>query len=343
MTPGPSNRVLPPRATLALGLVVLVWLGIMYARSFIMGANPVPMAITVIVFALTAVGAVHALRTSLPLPRVRAVEVITAVIATVASLGLAREMGVPAMVAASLVGLCLGVAALPGGPLDALSSGAGYSGAVVGLLTPQVTLGWYWVVAAGAIAGVLWSLVGPAVLQGIGGRMGVVAFMGSSFVYWLADLLGDEHNAVLLPGVNGIAHWVVVPVGAVGALITWLLVNRLGWGFNVASALPSLLVCGVLAMAGPPEVQVVLATAFFGGTFVGGTTEGRLPSAALVGAAGLIYGAYMLHFEGPLQGHVGVIGATGTIAVLVVLGSLVTWRAVFARPRAAVAVAAGRP
>lgn len=343
MTPDPSNRALPTRGTYVLGIVVLTWLGIMYTRSFIMGANPVPMAITVLVFALTAVGAVHALRTSLPLPGVRAIDVITAVIATVASLGLAREMGVPPMVAASLVGVSLGVAALPGGPLDALSSGAGYSGAVVGLLTPQVTLGWYWVVGAGAIAGVLWSLVGPSVLQGVGGRMGVVAFMGSSFVYWLADLLGDEHNAVLLPGVNGMAHWVVIPVGAVGALITWLLVNRLGWGFNIASALPSLLVCGVLAMAGPPEVQVVIATAFFGGTFVGGTTIERLPSAALMGAAGLIYGAYMLHFEGPLQGHVGVIGATGTIAVLVVLGALVTWRAAFARSRGPVAVAPSRP
>lgn len=342
MTSPSPNRALPTRATYVLGIVVLTWLGVMYTRSFIMGANPVPMAITVIVFAFTAVGAVYALRTSLPLPRARAVEVITAVVATVASLGLAREMGVPAMVAASLVGVCLGVAALPGGPLDAISSGAGYSGAVVGLLTPQVTLGWYWVVLAGAIAGVLWSLVGPAVLPGLGGRMGVVAFMGSSFVYWLADLLGDEHNAVLLPGVDGMAHWVVVPVGAVGALITWLLVNRLGWGFNIASALPSLLVCGVLAMAGPPEVQVVLATAFFGGTFVGGTTEARLPSAALMGAAGLIYGAYMLHFEGPLQGHVGVIGATGTIAVLVVLGALVIWRAALARSRDAVGVAPGR-
>ena len=54
MTPDPSNRVHPARATYVLGIVVLTWLGIMYTRSFIMGANPVPMAITVLVFALTA-------------------------------------------------------------------------------------------------------------------------------------------------------------------------------------------------------------------------------------------------------------------------------------------------
>jgi len=35
-----------------------------------------------------------------------------------------------------------------------------------------------------------------------------------------------------------------------------------------------------------------------------------------------MYGSYMLHFEGPLTGHVGVIGATGTIAVFIAMGAI---------------------
>jgi hypothetical protein len=316
----------PTRATYVLGALVLLWLAVMYTRSFIMGANPVPMALTIIVLFFTAIGAVHALRTSLPLQRPRVIEVAAAFAGAAATLWLVREMALPPLVGAAFIAVCFGVAALPDGPLDAMSAGAGYSGVCVGLLTPSITLGWYWVAIAGALAGFLWTLVGPAVMQGMGGRMGVVAFMASTAIYWTADLLGDEHNAVLLPGVDGIAHWAVVPIGAVGALITWLLMTRRGWGFNLASGVPSLIVCGVLALAGPPSVQLVFATAFFGGTFVGGTTEARLPTAGLLGAAGLMYGAYMLHFEGPLQGHVGVIGATGTISVLAVAGVVAAWR-----------------
>ena len=317
----------PTPWTYLLGVVVLLFLGVMYVRSFVIGAEPVPLVLVVVVGIPFAVGAVHALRTSLPVPRARAVEVVTAVSSTVATLGMSREMGIPPLVAAALVAVVLGVMALDGGPLDAVAAGAGYSGAFVGLLAPAVTVSWYWVVLAGALAGVLWTLIGPAVFSGVGGRMGVVAFMASSAVYWVADLLGADHEYILLPE-GGLAHWTVVPIGAAGAVITWMLMNRLGWTFNLASGLPSLAVCGVLAMAGPPGLEVVLATAFFGGTFVGGTSLARLPTALWLGAAGLLYGAFMLHFEGPLTGHVGVIGATGTIAALAVIGVLAIVRRV---------------
>ncbi len=316
----------PTPATYVLGAVVLVALAGMYVQSFVLGADPVPTILVVIIGIPTVIGAGYAVRTSLPLLRPRPVEVITALAGTMASLLMAREMGIPPLVAAALVAVACGVGALPGGPLDAISAGAGYTGSFVGLLTPNITLGWYWVAVAGVLAGLLWTFVGRSVIQGVGGRMGLVGFMASAAVYWIADLTGHDQNAVLLPGTDGMAHWAVVPIGAAGALITWVLMNRLGWGFNLASGLPSLAVCGVIVASGLGGTGVVLATAFFGGTFVGGTTTARLPNAAWLGAAGLLYGAFMLHFEGPLAGHVGVIGTTGTISVLAIIGIELGWR-----------------
>lgn len=312
----------PTPWTYFLGAMVLLWLAVMYARSFVIGADPIVLPLVVVVAIPFAVGAVYALRTSLPVPRPRPAEMITAVAGTLGTLGLSRGMGVPTLVAAALVAVVFGVMAIGDGPLDSLSAGAGYSGAFVGLLAPSVTVEWGWVVAAGLLAGILWTLIGPAVFQGVGGRMGVVAFMATTAVYWISDLLGVDHEYVLMPE-NGLPHWTVVPIGAIGAMVTWVLMDRLGWTFNLASGVPCLLVCGVLAMSDLGGIEVVLATAFFGGTFVGGTSLDRLPTALWLGLAGLLYGAFMLHFEGPLTGHVGVIGATGTIAVLAVVGARV--------------------
>ena len=310
----------PTATTYALGALVLVSVAAMYVLSFVLGSEPLPLIAVLCMSVFAVVGAVVALRTSLPVRPPRAGDAVAGCIGADATLFLAREMGVPQLVAGALVAVAFGVAALPGGPLDALAAGAGYTGAFVGLLTPDITLSWYWVVIAGTAAGVLWSVIAPSVLRGVGGRMGVVGFMASAGIYAVADLLGDEHNATLLPQVNGLAHAAAVPVGAAAAMITWTLINRAGWGFNLASGLPALAVCGVIAMSGMGAEGVVLATAFFGGTIVGGAAPDRVPSAAWMMLAGALYGALMLHFEGPLQGHVGVVGVTGTIACLAVIG-----------------------
>lgn len=310
----------PTAGTYALGALVLVSMAAMYVLSFVLGSEPLPLIAVLCISVFAVVGTVVVLRTSLPVRRPRAVDAVAGFIGADAALFLAREMGIPQLVAGALVAVAFGVAALPGGPLDSLAAAAGYTGAFVGLITPSITLGWYWVVIAGTAAGVLWSVIGPSVLSGVGGRMGVVGFMASAGIYAFADLLGDEHNATLLPQVNGLAHAAVIPVGAAAAVITWTLVNRAGWGFNLASGLPALAVCGVIAMSGMGAVGAVLATAFFGGTFVGGASLARVSSAGWMMLTGAIYGAFMLHFEGPLQGHVGVVGVTGTIACLSVVG-----------------------
>ena len=48
---------------------------------------------------------------------------------------------------------------------------------------------------AGAVAGLLWSVIGPCVLPGVGGRLGLVAFMASTGIYWLGSVLGYDKAA----------------------------------------------------------------------------------------------------------------------------------------------------
>lgn len=308
--------------TYALAAVTLGSLIAMYVVAFIIGAEPLPLAIVVIAIILATIGALVAVRDSLRVPRPRVADAAASVVATALSLLLSREMGVPPLVAVSITAVIIGMMVAPRGPLDVRSECSAYTGAFVGLLAPAVAVPFGWVLLAGGLAGLLWSVIGPYVLPGVGGRLGLVALMGSSFVYWLASALGYEHKAVVLPEVQGLAHMAMIPIGGVAAVLTWVLIQRLGWDLALASGLTSLVVCGGVHLSGMGALEPVLASAWFGGTMVGLSAPARLPNAGWVTLAGLMYGAYMLHFEGPLTGHVGVIGATGTIAVLVAMGAL---------------------
>jgi hypothetical protein len=294
----------------------------MYIIAFVMGAEPLPLSLVIIALVLALIGAAIAVRDSVAVPRPRVSDVAAGAAATAFSLLLCREMGIPALVTVSITAIVIGMMTAPRGPLDDRAEGSAYVGAFVGLLAPTITVPSGWVIVAGAVAGLLWSLIGLYVMPGVGGRLGLVAFMGSSAIYWLATALGYDHGKVLLPEVQGMAHMAMIPIGGVAAVLTWMLIQRRGWDFALASGVTSLAVCGGIHMADMGALEPVLATAWFGGTMVGLSTPARLPNAGWVTLAGLMYGAYMLHFAGPLTGHVGVIGATGTIAVFVAMGAL---------------------
>lgn len=313
--------VRPTPWTYALGAITLASLAAMYVVAFVLGAEPLPLGIVVLAGALACVGAAAAVRASLPLVRPRAGDLIAGAAAAAMTLLFTRGMGVPALVAVSLVAILLGVMASRQGFLDRTAQGAGYAGAFVGLIAPGITLHTAWVVLAGAVAGLLWSVIGPCVLPGVGGRLGLVAFMASAGMYWVAGALGHESGALLAPGVDGLTHMAMVPVAAAGAIVTWVLIERAGWDFALASGLTSLAVCGVIDLSMASGLAPVLGSAWFGGTMVGLSVPERLPTAGWVLLAGLAYGAFMLHFEGPLTGHVGVIGATATIGVFVSMGA----------------------
>lgn len=329
----------PTPWTYALAALTLASLGAMYVVAFVFGAEPLPLGLVLLAAVLVCIGAAAAVANSLPLVRPRVGDVVAGAAASAMGVLFTRGMGVPTLVAVSMVAILLGVMASRHGFLDRHAQGAGYAGAFVGLLAPGVTVPSGWVVIAGGFAGLLWSFIGARVMPGVGGRLGLVAFMASAGVYWLAAALGYENGMVLLPEVGGLPHMAMVPIAVTGAVVTWMLIQRAGWDFALASGLTSLAVCGVLDLSMGGELAAVFGTAWFGGTMVGLSLPDRLPTAGWVALAGFVYGAFMLHFEGPLAGHIGVIGATATIGVLVAMGAMQLERAV-ARRRATGAAAA---
>lgn len=316
------NPLLASPRFMVLAALMVVGLVGMYLSTFIVPdlSRPWVAALTITGFLVTGIGMLVVGATSRPVGHVRLMDVGVCTAAAAIAQFLTREAGMPLLVAGSVVAVVIGLSEVIDSPVDWRAAGAGYAGVCVGLLPPYVTQSSWLVIAAAVISGALWSLVGPSVWTGIGGRMGTVAFIGASFIYLIADAFGMERDHTVLPlPMSGLAHWSVVPVGAIAAVLTWIVIDRLRVPFVLASGTLSLVVCTSLAVA-EPVPQSVLSVAFFGGTFVGGVSARRLPNVAWVAAAGAIYGSLMLHFQGPLTGHVGVIGATGSIACLTMAG-----------------------
>ncbi|MEI7520547.1 MAG: hypothetical protein WCK40_04295 [Thermoleophilia bacterium] len=309
------RRYRPSLVTLILGTLLLVALVYLYVDGFLMRAHGVDLAFVSLIGALGLLGFLLSLITSRPSRRPRAVDVTLGLFGALFAQVLTRELGVPVLVAVGVTGCTLGVLALPDGPLDFMASASGYAGMFTGLLQPGPVLAWGWVLIAGLLAGVLMSVVGPAVLPGVGARIGAVAFLAGSIVYLLAQWTGTDSPPLLPAESTGLASWAILPIGMAGALVTWVLIRRTSTPFVLASALPSLLVCGVMAIALPASLPV-LGSAWLGGTLIASAGPERLPTAFWIGIAGVVYGALMLHFGGPLTGHVGVLGATATIACM---------------------------
>lgn len=318
--PRPTLRhVGPSVATVLLGLLLLATLTYLYVDAFWGGTGPVDAALVAIAALLALVGFTMTLATSLPAKAPRRGDIVVATAGTAFALLLTRNMEMPLLVAVGVIGLALGVASLPGGPLDAAAAGCGFTGMFTGLVGPSVNLPWHWVMIAGVVSGVLFSVIGPAVLSGVGARMGTVAFLAGSGVYLLARVAGEHPSPVIPPPIGALTHWSVLPIAMAGALVTWALTWRTPVPFVMAAGAGALLVCGAMAVA-LPELSDVLGSAWVGGSLIGSATPARLPTALWIGLAGIIYGALMLHFEGPLTGHIGVLGATATVACLAVAG-----------------------
>ena len=271
------------------------------------------------IFAL--VGTWLAVTSSHPASRPRLMDATCALIATLATFFLARDLGVQPVLAAAIVLLAFGLSAQPLGVVDDRAARAAFAGTFVGLIGPNVTVPWYWVALSGVMAGVLWSTAGPSVMPGFGGRIGLTAFMGSAIAYEIADAFDGLGNLALLPPTDGLPTWSVVPVGVSAALVTWTLFNRTNLNYVTCVGLPALVVsCGIALSPTIGAEGAVLATAWLGGAALAGTALTRLPNAAWITLAGLLYAGLMVRFTGPYQGHAGVIGVLAFVAELGAFG-----------------------
>ncbi len=210
------------------------------------------------------------------------------------------------VVASALVGL---LAALTVGEQAAPA----YCGTFVGMVSTTVLPTLLPVAVASAVAAVAFVLA-KRVFNGFGGKLGTTAFLGcgavvfpSSYTYAAASALAPE------PAVAAVA---AATAGALGAVVLSVQYDH---GAVVGSAVVGL-VAGLLAPpALGPALGGTVAAAAFAGSFVGMVSETRLPSLALVGAAGLVSGVV---FVGVAPAFGGSGGKLGTIAFT---ACLLTW------------------
>ena len=331
---GEDARVRLNALTYVLAAVMTVAATVVYVTSFTL-APEIGLRVGVTVLGVLALAGIYlAVRSSRPAARPRVVDVASALASTLATFFMARDLGVQPVAAAALVLVTIGLAAQPLGAMDGRAARAAFAGAFVGLIGPSITVPWYWVALSGAIAGFLWSLIGPSIMPGFGGRIGLMAFLSSAIAYKTADLVDGAGNVALLPPTAGLPTWTVVPVGVASALVTWTLYYRTRLHYVACVGLPALVVAsGIAASPGLGSHGAVLATAWLGGAALAGTSLERLPNAAWIFLAALVYAGLMVRFTGPYQGHAGAIG------VLALIGEL----AIFALRRALQRVAPWLP
>ena len=112
-------------------------------------------------------------------------------------------------------------------------------------------------------------------------------------------------------------------VGAIAALIAYILNNNYTMGIVVGSALPSLtFALAIKGLEGVlPTVFTLEAPAiFYGAAFIGMTSKKTLPSYWLIGLAGLIFTFIYLFTTPYFNGFGGALGATSTLCFLPVYG-----------------------
>lgn len=311
----------PNAGTYVLATAMFVAMLVVYVTSFIAASNIWLRVVAAALGIFALVGTWLAVTSSHPASRPRLMDATCALIATLATFFLARDLGVQPVLAASIVLLSFGLSAQPLGLVDDRAARAAFAGTFVGLIGPSITVPWYWVALSGVIAGLLWSMAGPTTMPGFGGRIGLAAFMGSAIAYEIADFFNGRGNLALVPPTDGLPTWSVVPVGVASALVTWTLCNRTNLNYVTCVGLPALVVsCGIALSPTLGREGAVLATAWLGGAALAGTALSRLPNAAWIFVAGLLYAGLMVRFTGPYQGHAGAIGVLALIAELGAFG-----------------------
>ena len=301
-----------------LGLVGL--LAYFYVDGFLKGASGLEIALFTTLALPFLAGLLHTL-SDLESPTAPALaQVVASTLGAMAVAFLARELHLEPVLAAAVVGV---VASSPITPTWLRAHAAPvYVGAFAGMTSPLVLAHPLLVAAAGAIAGLLFSVLRSTWL-GVGGKLGMLAFTGVTLASLLAHWLGvsaGEAKLLELQLPDKLAILVAAPAAAVA---TYELQQRLGWSPVLASA--SVTCTFVLAMVfiGAESLYAVApaAIACFGGSFVAMTGEVHAADRPwLPAVGGVIYGLLQISFEPTLAGIGGDFGATAVVAVLVVIG-----------------------
>lgn len=266
-------------------------------------------------------GGIAATRDAGHLERSRVEDPLLALGGAISSLSLMRVGGMAPIFAAAATGviggLCVrwvkGARDYHGAPI--------YAGAFVGITSPLVLHSFWWVLVAGLLTGLIWSLSRDAWV-GIGGKMGTMALISTFAVSLVARSVHQRG-----PGTHALdAHAILSVaflVGGIAAPITHYLSHRRGWGAVLGSSVPTAafsLVMAELPLAWVPHGNV-LSYLWYGSSFVGMTTPERIArSFWAVALAGLLFTWLALRFGPVLSGMGGTAGVTALVSVFTLRG-----------------------
>jgi hypothetical protein len=250
------------------------------------------------------------------LERSRVEDPVLSLIGTLAALTLMRGVGAAPILAAGVTGVV-------GGECVRLVKGARdyhgapiYVGAFVGITSRQAFHNVWWIMVAGVLAGVAWSVSRNAWV-GVGGKMGTMALVCTVGVSLVARALHQRG-----PGAPGLdAHGFAVAafvVGAAAASLTFYLSHHLRWGAVLGSSVPtaSFALLMTLLPAARHAHGEVLSYLWYGSSFVGMTTPARLARpVAAIPLAGLLFTWLALRFGPYFSGLGGTAGVTALVAV----------------------------
>lgn len=233
-----------------------------------------------------------------------------------------RLLGVSSVFAAATVGVVGGLLPRLAKKTDPQLSAAIYVGAFAGMTSPVILLGQQWLIVAGLVTGLLWSLACDA-WTGIGGRFGTVAFIGVALTALLATVFGFSHGAPEIPTFTPTLTSVIVVISVASAYLTHWLAYRRNWGAVLGSSAP--VVIAAIALFALRRVidfpDDVIIAAWFGASFVGTTAPVRIHGKRwMLPTMAVTFAFLLVQFQVHLAGLGGDLGATASAAVIAVIG-----------------------
>ena len=252
-----------------------------------------------------------------------------------------REFGLSPVLAASLMGVVAGLVSIMHSRLASAAVPL-YCGSFAGMTSALVLADWLSVTIAGLCAGLLVSLL-RTTWDGVGGKLGLLAFAGVFLTSFVARGLGTIGPGAPLIEFDDADHIALLAVPPLAATITWALRHR-GISPVMASAAPTaafallLLVLDDNTPVGDlmPFTYVSLCLAWFGGSFIGMTSPGRVGGRLWpLLVAAFLFGVLQIAFEPTIAGFGGDFGATASVAVLATIGCVAVVRHVASSRRAA--------
>lgn len=326
-------------ATVRYGIAAI--LGVFYAEGLLRGG---PWYSWVLFGALFVPAAYGLMLTTRALPRglrPRAIDLgLTVASALVVAIGV-REAGLSPVLAASLMGVVAAVVSTLHSRV-AVAAVPLYCGAFAGMTSELVLADWPAVALSGLIAGVLVSLL-RATWDGVGGKLGLLAFGGVYLTALLARALGTIGTGAPVLELDRADRLAIVAVPPIAAAVTWALRHR-GSSPVMASAAPTAAFTIVLMLLddrtplGDMMVFSItpLCVAWFGGSFIGMTAPGRVGGRLwplLIAAT--LFGVLQIGFKPKIAGFGGDFGASAVVAVLAMVGLIELVRIVGQRSRTA--------